>query len=191
MVGLTHMRDQVQFVSITTDPARDTSEVLKAYGPAHGLDAANWTFLTTRPGEPEDATRKLAEQFGHKSTREQDGEFAHGVVTHVIDREGKPRGNFYGLDFDPANLVTFVNALVNDVHKPGEDEDQPAAVPGSPAQANAPPLLPFVATALALALAWSIGATTFFAVRRRRRNMASTRGREARHGIDDSGDSVG
>ena len=48
----------------------------------------------------------------------------HGVVTHVIDREGKWRGNFHGLKFDPANLVLFVNALVNDVDRPGRRGDQ-------------------------------------------------------------------
>ena len=168
MIDMTPMRDQVQFLSITTDPARDTPEVLKAYGPAHGLDGANWTFLTTRPGQSEDATRKLAEQFGHKFTREKDGEFAHGIVTHVIDREGRLRGNFHGLDFDPTNLVTFVNALVNDVHKPGQAADQPDTVTQGSSRAPTAPALPLVPIALALAVAWLVGTTVFFALRRRR-----------------------
>ncbi|MGH6947499.1 MAG: SCO family protein [Kiloniellales bacterium] len=120
MVNRTAMKDAVQFVSITTDPRSDVAEVLRAYGPAHGLDPSNWTFLTTTPGQPEDATRRLAKAYGHRFSRAEDGYQTHGIVTHVIDREGRWRANFHGLEFNPVNLVLFVNALVNDVHRPDE-----------------------------------------------------------------------
>lgn len=118
MVNQTPMKEQVQFVTITTDPANDTPEVLRNYGPAHGLDPANWTFLTTMPNQPEDATRRLAESYGHKFSRTDDGYQVHGVVTHVIDKGGQWRANFHGLKFEPVNLVVFVNGLVNDVQRP-------------------------------------------------------------------------
>lgn len=121
MINQTPMREQVRFVTITTDPKNDTPDVLRAYGSQHGLDSANWVFLTTRQDEPEDATRKLAEQFGHKFTKTEDGYQVHGIVTHVIDQEGRWRANFHGLKFEPSNLVVFVNALVNDVHKPHQE----------------------------------------------------------------------
>jgi protein SCO1 len=114
MINQTPMRELVQFVTITTDPANDTPEVLRKYGPAHGLDAVNWLFLTSGPSRPEDATRNLAERFGHKFTRAEDGYQIHGVVTHVIDRDGRWQANFHGLKFDPINLVLYINALVND-----------------------------------------------------------------------------
>lgn len=116
MVNGTPMKDQVRFISVTTDPTGDTSEVLREYGPAHGLDSVNWTFLTKTPDQPENATRRLAESYGHKFTKTKDGYQVHGIVTHVIDREGRWRGNFHGLKFQSVNLVLFVNALVNDVH---------------------------------------------------------------------------
>jgi protein SCO1/2 len=117
MIDTTPMKAQVQFISITTDPSNDRGELLRDYGPQHGLDPVNWMFLTTTPDEPEDATRRLAEAFGHRFTKAKDGYQMHGIVTHVIDREGNWRGNFHGLKFDPVNLVMFVNALVNtDVH---------------------------------------------------------------------------
>jgi protein SCO1/2 len=118
MLNQSPMKDQVRFVSITTDPTNDTPEVMRDYGRAHGLDPANWVFLTTRAGEPEHATRKLAEEFGHKFTKTDDGYQIHGIVTHVIDQEGRWRGNFHGLKFEPSNLIVFVNALTNDVHRP-------------------------------------------------------------------------
>lgn len=116
LVNETPMRDLVQFVSITTDPVRDTPEVLKAYGPAHGLDPANWTFLTSGAAEP-DATRKLAERYGLKFTPAGEGYILHGVVTFVIDQGGTIRARFHGLGFNSTNLVLYVNALTNDPHR--------------------------------------------------------------------------
>lgn len=124
MVKEAHMQDRVEFITITTDPSRDTPDVMREYGKAHGLDPANWLFLTTTSDESEDATRRLAEEFGHKFTKDTEGYQMHGIVTHVIDREGRWRANFHGLKFDPANMVVFVNALVNDVHpEPAEQEE--------------------------------------------------------------------
>jgi protein SCO1 len=114
MVNQTPMRELVQFVTITTDPEHDTPEVMRDYGSAHGLDPVNWMFLTSGPDRPEDTTRKLAERFGHTFTQTDEGYQIHGVVTHVIDREGRWQANFHGLEFEPTNLVVYVNALVND-----------------------------------------------------------------------------
>lgn len=117
LVNLSPMKQLVEFVTITTDPKRDRGDVLKSYGQAHGLDPVNWVFLTTKPDQPEDLTRKLAQQFGHRFDKTDDGYQMHGVVTHVIDKEGRWRANFHGLKFEPSNLVIFVNALVNDFDK--------------------------------------------------------------------------
>jgi len=124
MVNGTPMKSQVIFISITTDPRKDTPDVLKAYGPAHGLGPVNWLFLTTTQDEPEDTTRKLAQAFGHKFTVTDDGYQMHGIVTHVIDKEGRWRANFHGMKFEPINLVTFVNALTNNVERPHHEREQ-------------------------------------------------------------------
>ena len=115
MINGTPMRDLVRFVTVTTDPKRDTPEVMRAYGPACGLDPANWTFLTSGPKRLA-ATRSLVERFGHKFTEVEGGYQVHSVVTHVIDREWRWRANFYGLKFGPTNLVLFINALTNENH---------------------------------------------------------------------------
>jgi protein SCO1/2 len=124
MINQTPMKEQVRFVTVTTDPTNDGPDMLRAYGTLHGLDPANWVFLTKREDQPEDATRKLAEQFGHKFTKMEDGYQVHGIVTHIIDREGRWRANFHGLRFEPTNLVVFVNALVNDIHKPHQERER-------------------------------------------------------------------
>jgi protein SCO1/2 len=118
MINVTPMKDRVEFVTITTDPTRDTPDVMRAYAQAHGLDLANWLFLRTTADQAEDATRKLAEAFGHRFDKAADGVQMHGVITHIIDQDGRWRANFHGLEFQPVNLVTFVNALTNKAQKP-------------------------------------------------------------------------
>lgn len=111
MVNRTPMKDRVRFVTITTDPAHDTPAVLRAYGAAHGLDPVDWVLLTAASDQPEDITRKIAESYGLKFTAGQDGYQMHGVVTHVIDQDGRLRARFHGLKWDPASLVTFISAV--------------------------------------------------------------------------------
>ncbi|WP_404384316.1 SCO family protein [Caenispirillum salinarum] len=122
MINGTPMRDMVQFVSITTDPVKDTPEVMRSYGALHGLDDENWVFLTSGQARPVD-TRDLAAAFGHRFDPAGDGSQIHGLVTHVIDQDGRHVGNFHGLDFDPVSLVSLVNALTNakapHLHKEG------------------------------------------------------------------------
>ncbi len=112
------MKDMVQFVTVTTDPERDTADVMEGYGETHGLDPVNWIFLTGKPGEPADATRVLARAYGLEFTETEDGQQMHGVVTHVIDRGGRLAAKFHGLRFEPVNMVLYVNGLINNAHAP-------------------------------------------------------------------------
>jgi len=118
MTNLTPMKQMVEFVTITTDPKRDTGAILRDYGEAHGLDPANWVFLTSAPDKAEDATRRIAEAYGLKFVEGEDGMQMHGIVTFVIDQEGRLRARFHGLKFEPVNMVVFVNALTNGTQKP-------------------------------------------------------------------------
>lgn len=122
-VNASPMRDMVEFVTITTDPAADTPEVMRAYGEAQGLDPSNWTFLTIRPGQAEDATRALSAAYANTFMPTEDGQQMHGAVFHVIDREGRLAAKFHGLGFEPVNLVLYVNGLTNGEHGGGEPSD--------------------------------------------------------------------
>ena len=70
-VNRTPMRELVRFITVTTDPANDSPEAMKAYGPAHGLDPVNWVFLTSGRSRPA-ATREIAWRYGLKFTRVED-----------------------------------------------------------------------------------------------------------------------
>lgn len=113
-INRTPMRDLVEFVAITTEPENDTADVLKAYGPAQGLDSANWVFLTKGPDQPDDITRQLASEYGIEFVPTDDGTQMHGTVTHLIDRQGEMRARYHGLKFNATNFIMHVNALTND-----------------------------------------------------------------------------
>ena len=115
MIDPTPMGDMVQFITITTDPANDTPEVMKAYGPAHGLDPVNWLFLTSGQSQPA-ATRETAGRYGLKFTRVEDDYFMHGLVTFLIDKSGNLRAKYHGLKFKSAIFVMHVKALTDDDH---------------------------------------------------------------------------
>ena len=123
MINGSPMKDMVQFISVTTDPANDTPDILASYGPDHGLDALNWKFLTVRAGQGEAASRKLAESYGHKFEATEDGFQAHGIVTHVIDGAGRWAANFHGLKFKSVNLVLYINGLINNENAPATSRD--------------------------------------------------------------------
>jgi protein SCO1 len=114
-INATPMRDIVEFVAVTTDPERDNPDVLRGYGPAHGLDPVNWRFLTSGSAQPT-ATRELAKAYGLEFTPMADGTQMHGLVTHVIDKSGNLRARFHGLKFKDLSLILYVNALTNDTH---------------------------------------------------------------------------
>ncbi len=114
-INPTPMKGLVQFVTITTDPKRDTPDIMKTYGPEHGLDPVNWVFLTSGPDKPA-VTRELAWRYGLKFTQMKEGYQMHGVVTHLIDKSGNLRGKYFGLKFNETNMIVHINALTNDNH---------------------------------------------------------------------------
>jgi len=124
MVNQTPMKSAVEFITITTDPRNDTPQVLHDFGAAHGLNPTNWVFLTSGPDRPDDTTRQLALAYGLKFTLSEDGSQMHGVVTHVIDQEGRLRARFHGLKFEPTNMVLYINALVNKMQEPHNHNEQ-------------------------------------------------------------------
>lgn len=100
-------RDDVQMVAITVDPARDTPDVLAAYGKAHIDDEGDpfhrWSLLT---GTPENI-RTWAAFFA--LTYEPDGkEIAHGLRTAVLDRDGKVVGVLRGNEWTTNQLMALL-----------------------------------------------------------------------------------
>jgi len=87
----------VAFVSITLDPDRDTSEVLKLYAQMHGADVPGWSFLTGEASVIQDLTRS----YGVFTSKTAGGDIEHSFLTSIIDRHGVLRVQYIGVRFDP------------------------------------------------------------------------------------------
>ena len=108
--------EDVQFVTLTFDPVRDTPATLRAYRDAYGLQDANWHFLT---GEP-DTVSALMNRLGIRTaiadtTTTPEGEtiyfIDHTDQISLLDAEGRLVFEYGGSMTPPEILVEDVNAL--------------------------------------------------------------------------------
>lgn len=167
-INRTPMRDMVQFVSIATDTedAGETAVIMRSYHTKHGLDPVNWVFLYRGSGAA-DATVRLAERYGLKFMYTSDGDQIHGVVTHIIDKDGVLRARYHGLKFNPTNLVLHVNALTNDHHGSGRRGDSGVATQGSDPNRSMPDSWPAIIIAV-LGLGLAAGFVPLYRMLRKR-----------------------
>lgn len=92
-------RRQVEFISISVDPATDTPAVLSKFAREHEADLSNWSFLTG----PSEQVRSVVME-GFKQAMEEvaakDNEprnILHGTHLALVDKNGRIRG-FYRTD---------------------------------------------------------------------------------------------
>jgi protein SCO1/2 len=90
----------IEFVSITLDPAYDTPGVLREYADARGINTGNFSFLTG----PEGAIRDLLTQFG-VIAEFQGGILKHTLATLLIDERGRIVWRADGSSWDPKEFV--------------------------------------------------------------------------------------
>jgi protein SCO1 len=99
--------DDVQLVSFSVDPERDTPEALSKYADGYGADKERWLFL--RAELPE--IREIAyDRLGLVGSREQP--IIHSPKFALLDRTGRVRG-YYSPMTDPA----FISTLLKDLDK--------------------------------------------------------------------------
>lgn len=90
----------IEFVSITLDPAYDTPGILKEYAVLRGIDTSNFSFLTG----PDAAVRDLLTQFG--VIAELKGELIqHTLATLLIGSDGKIVHRADGSAWEPKDFV--------------------------------------------------------------------------------------
>jgi protein SCO1/2 len=96
---------EIQFVTITIDPYRDTPEVLQKYMNAFKItNSDNWIFLT---GDQENIKadqkkiREVAESLQFQYKDPGNGQFVHTSFTYLIDENNKYVSKFpMGEEFD-------------------------------------------------------------------------------------------
>lgn len=91
------LKDQIQFISFSIDPERDTPATLNRYKRHHGIQSDNWTFLT---GDEEKTHLLGIENFQIFAGRDEEsqGGFAHSGAFTLVDKEGFVRGVYLGTD---------------------------------------------------------------------------------------------
>lgn len=109
--------DDLELLSLTVDPKRDTPQTLKEYATARKIDSPKWHFLT---GE-KDSIYDVAYKF-LSSAMEDDsapGGFLHTEYVVLVDKEGNMRsrvddhGNLIAV-YDGTNAA-HVNNLIDDI----------------------------------------------------------------------------
>jgi protein SCO1/2 len=90
----------IEFVSVTLDPAHDTPGVLREYADDRGIDTSNFSFLTG----PEAAIKDLLTQFG--VIAEFKGDILnHTLATLLIDEKGRITWRADGSAWQPREFV--------------------------------------------------------------------------------------
>lgn len=104
------LRDHVDFVSISFDPAFDTPSVLRAYGKNYvgGTDFSHWQFARPKDDTTLHAMRQF---FNVGATPESNGSLTHSLSTVLIDPQGKIADWFPGNEWEPAKVYTAMKAL--------------------------------------------------------------------------------
>jgi protein SCO1/2 len=103
------LRERVQFVSVSMDPARDTAPVLKQFASGVGADLAGWSFVTGDEHEIDWLHRHYNLQV-----EKTDGDpLDHRVIVYLLDSGGRLIQRFTGeLDqFRVAQEIGTVDSL--------------------------------------------------------------------------------
>lgn len=100
--NLSDLKNEIQFLSFSIDPNRDSPSQLRKYIQDRGLNTDNWKLLT---GD-EDATHELGcEGFKVHAARDEndDDGYAHSEYFVLVDRDGHIRGLYAGTSPDDVN----------------------------------------------------------------------------------------
>lgn len=101
--------ENVQLVSITVDPIRDTAEVLSEYGKSHGVEDDRWVFIR------DDQISKVADLCENSFKLAADGfPSGHPIFLILVDDKGIIRGYYDGLDDSRLDkLIAHIDQLIS------------------------------------------------------------------------------
>ena len=115
---------QVELVSISVDPERDTPARLAEYAGEHGADTATWRFLTGPVAMIKDVVVSgflvgmektpaagHAGHEGHAAAAAEPYEVSHSGRIVLVDRAGNLRAFYDGTTLDPAKVIADIKQL--------------------------------------------------------------------------------
>ena len=102
--GLTSDLPEIQFLSHTIDPRRDSIPKLRSYIKKHNIDTHNWHFLYGEKAY----VHELGESgymINAKEDNQAEGGFLHSEHFVLVDRKGHIRGLYVGTDVEEVNQL--------------------------------------------------------------------------------------
>jgi len=106
----------VELLSLTFDPNRDTPGVLREYADVRGIDLSNWNFLTgTRAGTDTILNEMDVRYFPGDSSRTPSGKLTY-YITHtdkviLIDKNGRVRKSYRGSTLVAKDVIKDIKKL--------------------------------------------------------------------------------
>ncbi|MEQ1852227.1 MAG: SCO family protein [Chthoniobacteraceae bacterium] len=107
-------RAKVDFLLVSIDPERDSTEALAAFRAKHRLGTANWHLLRA----PEKSVRQLADRVGFSYFPGSKTQFAHSLLITVLNGDGETAHQQSGLGVDRKGAVETLEKLVSAKPKP-------------------------------------------------------------------------
>jgi protein SCO1/2 len=110
--------DDVQFVTVTFDPLRDTPSVMQRYSETWDAADTDWLFLTGDTTTVNAMMRRVGVRHQvTDTTTTSDGEqiffISHSDLVTLIDEDGRIRQHYSGSRTPPNILVEDINKLRN------------------------------------------------------------------------------
>lgn len=108
----------IEFITITIDPYRDTPSVLKKYMNGFGINNdGNWVFLSgnqKNPKEDQKKIRAVADAFQFQYKDPGNGQFIHSTFTYLVDENNKFVKKFpMGQDFNKEKVYDTIMKNIN------------------------------------------------------------------------------
>ncbi|MBI5379540.1 MAG: SCO family protein [Nitrospirae bacterium] len=101
---------QVQFLSVTVDPERDSAAALARYAARFGAESDGWRFLREEP----ERLQPVLSAYGEWTRPIPDGEMDHPARVFLIDSVGRIR-EIYSLSFfDERQALVDIRALLRE-----------------------------------------------------------------------------
>ena len=95
--NLSDLSDQIQFMSFSINPKKDSPSVLRKYIKKKGVTAKNWYFFTGDEDKTHELGIKHFKLFASQDEASAGG-YAHSPAFTLVDKEGYVRGVYIGTD---------------------------------------------------------------------------------------------
>lgn len=119
---------EIQLVSITFDPDRDTAQAMKSYSKKVGGDVPAWAWLSGAKEETDAMAAAYGKVYQPAIGIKNIGHFDHTALVVVVDPEGQERHRYFGTGWSQDLLTRLEPQLAAMRHNAGE------ASPASPSE---------------------------------------------------------